>query len=104
MIERAILDADDMGVRYIGLAAWNKAEWLNHGGTDLLPAIASRKIKLVHGNTLTAAAVWHAICRKTDSTDTVFVTGATSKIGRALCLLLAQRGNQVKMLTASTER
>ena len=104
MIKKAVLDADSMGVQYLGLAALNKAEWLNHGGVDLLPHLTGRSIKLVHGNTLTAAAVYHALCMKTNPTDAVFVTGATSKIGRALCLMLASRGNPVVMMTASTAR
>jgi len=104
MVLRAAEQADDMGVKYLGLAALNKAEWLNHGGVDLLKPLAARGIRVVHGNTLTAAAVWQALLRNTRAEDEIFVTGPTAKIGRALCLLLARRGNRVRMLTASAER
>ena len=104
MIVRAAKDADDLGVKYLGLAALNKAEWLNHGGKDLLPALADRGIKIVHGNTLTAAAVWQTLLQHTRPDDEIFLTGPTAKIGRALCLLLAKRGNTVKMMTVSEER
>lgn len=104
LIERAVLSADDAGVRYIGLGQLNKAYWINHGGVDLLPILGSRKIRIVHGNTLTAAAVWRSICEYTTAQDDVFMLGATSKIGRALCVLLAQRGNRVFMMSESGDR
>jgi len=104
MIVTAARDADAMGVKYLGLAALNKAEWLNHGGSDLLPALADCGIKIVHGNTLTAAAIWQTLQQYTRPEDEVFMTGPTAKIGRVLCLLLAKRGNVVKMMTASKER
>ena len=85
-----LCDADDAGVRYFGLAALNKAEWLNHGGSDILKVLGERKIRIVHGNTLTAAAIWHAVGESTTAAETVFVSGATSKIGRVLCILLAR--------------
>ena len=67
----------------------------------MLPALADRGIKIVHGNTLTAAAVWQTLLQHTRPDDEIFLTGPTAKIGRALCLLLAKRGNTVKMMTVS---
>ena len=96
MIEKALVEADEAGVRYVGLGALNKAEWLNRGGKDLLPLLEGRKLRLVHGNTLTAAAVWRALELHTSPTDEVVVTGPTAKIGRVLSLLLARRGNKVR--------
>jgi len=104
MIEKALVEADEAGVRYVGLGALNKAEWLNRGGKDLLPLLEGRKLRLVHGNTLTAAAVWRALELHTSPTDEVVVTGPTAKIGRVLSLLLARRGNKVRLLTSSEER
>lgn len=100
MIEKALVEADDAGVRYVGLGALNKAEWLNRGGKDLLPLLEGRKLRLVHGNTLTAAAVWRALELHTSPTDEVVVTGPTAKIGRVLSLLLARRGNKVRAAAA----
>jgi len=104
MIEQAVRDADDAGVRYLGLATLNKAYWINHGGADLLKVVENRKIRIVHGNTLTAAAVWQALRAHTKPEDEIFMTGATSKIGRALCVLLARRGNRVRMMTGCEKR
>jgi len=104
MIITAIKDADAMGVRYLGLAALNKAEWINHGGSDLLPLLKGRQIRIVHGNTLTAAAIHQTVLQHTKKEDEIFITGPTAKIGRALCLLLARRGHRIKMHTASEER
>jgi len=104
MILQAAEDADAMGVRYLGLAALNKAEWINHGGKDLLAPLADRGIKVVHGNTLTAAAIFHCLLEHTSARDTIFLTGPTAKIGRALCLLLARRGNRVLMHTSAQDR
>ena len=104
MIEKALVEADEAGVRYVGLGALNKAEWLNRGGKDLLPLLEGRKLRLVHGNTLTAAAVWRALELHTSPTDEVVVTGPTAKIGRVLSLLLARRGNKVRAAAAAAPR
>lgn len=105
MILKAVRDADDAGVKYFGLAALNKAEWINHGGCDILARLEEhRKIRVVHGNTLTTAAVWEAIKQHTEPKDEIVFAGSTSKIGRALCILLAKRGNTVQMITGCQER
>eukprot|EP00434_Breviolum_minutum_P042250 symbB.v1.2.037598.t1/scaffold5587.1/size25568/1 len=104
MIVQAVKDADDAGVRYLGLAHLNKAEFINQGGKDLLPQLGDRKIRVVHGNTLTAAAVWQALREHTKPKDEIVFAGSTSKIGRALCILLAKRGNTVRMITGCEER
>ncbi|KAL2462244.1 Protein ECERIFERUM 3 [Abeliophyllum distichum] len=76
-IEDAILTADKIGVKVISLAALNKNEGLN--GAVILKEIPQ-------------------------DVDEVFLTGATSKLGRAIALYLARRGVKVLMLTQSTER
>ena len=58
-------------------------------------------MRVVHGNTLTAAAVLQKIPL---STKSAFVLGATSKLGRAISLYLAKKGVKVTMVTASHER
>lgn len=105
MITQAVLDADKAGARYLGLGALNKAQWINHGGDDIVKKLPQGcKVKVVHGNTLTAAAVMQALLCHTQPSEEIFMTGSTSKIGRALCLLLAQRGNVVRMLSNCDDR
>lgn len=101
-IEEAILDADAAGVRVIGLGALNKNETLNGGGALFVDKLGkSLKTRVVHGNTLTAAAILKKIpsdCKE------IFLTGATSKLGRAIALYCAERGIKVVMYTTSEER
>lgn len=46
------------------------------------------RVRIVHGNTLTAAVILNDIQK--DVTE-VFLTGATSKLGRAIALYLSQK-------------
>lgn len=120
-IEEAILKADKLGVKVISLAALNKVnlvsstsrflDWgfscvtrlilqnesLNGGGTLFTNKHPNLKVRVVHGNTLTAAVILHEIPRDVDE---VFLTGATSKLGRAIALYLARR--KVKVLVCSS--
>jgi WAX2 C-terminal domain/Fatty acid hydroxylase superfamily len=102
-IQSAILAANDSGVKVIGLGALNKNEALNGGGKLFVDTLGDRlKVRVVHGNTLTAAAVIQKI--PLDAQE-VFVTGATSKLGRAISLYLAEtRGIRVVMYTKAKER
>ncbi|CAA0811223.1 Protein ECERIFERUM 3 [Striga hermonthica] len=100
-IEDAILKADKLGVKVISLAALNKNEGLNGGGVLFTNKHPNLKVRVVHGNTLTAAVILHELPRDVDE---VFLTGATSKLGRAIALYLARRKIRVLMLTLSTER
>ncbi|KAL1554081.1 Very-long-chain aldehyde decarbonylase cer3 [Salvia divinorum] len=100
-IEDAILRADRLGVKVISLAALNKNESLNGGGTLFTTKHPNLRVRVVHGNTLTAAVILHEI---PNDVDEVFLTGATSKLGRAIALYLARRKVKVLMLTLSTER
>jgi len=100
-IEGAILDAEKAGVEVFGLGALNKNEALNGGGALFVKSHPNLRMRVVHGNTLTAAAVLQKIPM---STKSVFILGATSKLGRAISLYLAKRGVNVTMLTMSRER
>mmetsp|Transcript_30914 Transcript_30914/g.100644 ORF Transcript_30914/g.100644 Transcript_30914/m.100644 type:complete len:632 (+) Transcript_30914:219-2114(+) len=100
-IASAIRKADAAGVKVIGLGALNKAEAVNGGGAIFTKEMPDLRVRVVHGNTLTAAA----ILRKLPvGTKEVFLTGATSKLGRALALYLSARGVLVRMYTSSLER
>ncbi|RCV31301.1 hypothetical protein SEVIR_6G171700v4 [Setaria viridis] len=100
-IETAILRADKMGVKVISLAALNKNESLNGGGTLFVTKHPGLRVRVVHGNTLTAAVILREI---PEGTAEVFLTGATSKLGRAIALYLCRKRVRVMMLTASEER
>ncbi|KAM7471607.1 hypothetical protein LguiA_009790 [Lonicera macranthoides] len=100
-IEEAILRADRLGVKVISLAALNKNESLNGGGTLFVKKLPNLKVRVVHGNTLTAAVILNEI---PSDVKEVFLVGATSKLGRAIALYLARRRVRVLMLTLSTER
>ncbi|GKV22300.1 hypothetical protein SLEP1_g32182 [Rubroshorea leprosula] len=100
-IEEAILRADRLGVKVISLAALNKNEALNGGGTLFVNKHPDLKVRVVHGNTLTAAVILNDIPKDVKE---VFLTGATSKLGRAIALYLCRRRVRVLMLTLSTER
>ncbi|KAL5842224.1 hypothetical protein ACOSQ3_012827 [Xanthoceras sorbifolium] len=100
-IEDAILRADRIGVKVISLAALNKNESLNGGGTLFVDKHPNLRVRVVHGNTLTAAVILNEIPKDVKE---VFLTGATSKLGRAIALYLCQRKVRVLMLTMATER
>ncbi|CAH2069594.1 unnamed protein product [Thlaspi arvense] len=100
-IENAILRADKIGVKVISLAALNKNEALNGGGTLFVNKHPDLRVRVVHGNTLTAAVILYEIPKDVKE---VFLTGATSKLGRAIALYLCRRGVRVLMLTLSIER
>ena len=101
-IEQAILSADKSGVKVLGLGALNKNEALNGGGSLFVNKHGKHlKTRVVHGNTLTAAAILQKIpsdCKE------IFLTGSTSKLGRAIALYMAERGVRVVMYTTSDER
>ncbi|XP_077238230.1 very-long-chain aldehyde decarbonylase CER3-like [Tasmannia lanceolata] len=100
-IEQAILRADRMGVKVLSLAALNKNEALNGGGTLFVKKHPNLRVRVVHGNTLTAAVILNEIPKDVKE---VFLTGATSKLGRAIALYLCRKKIRVMMLTLSEER
>ncbi|KAL8461281.1 hypothetical protein ACS0TY_032669 [Phlomoides rotata] len=100
-IEEAILRANKLGVKVISLAALNKNEALNGGGTLFVNKHPDLNVRVVHGNTLTAAVILNDI---PETVTQVFLTGATSKLGRAIALYLCRKKVRVLMLTMSTER
>ncbi|KAF8691264.1 hypothetical protein HU200_040388 [Digitaria exilis] len=100
-IELAILRADRMGVKVLSLAALNKNEALNGGGTLFVNKHPDLRVRVVHGNTLTAAVILNEI---PSNVKEVFLTGATSKLGRAIALYLCRKKIRVLMFTMSSER
>lgn len=108
-IRFAMTNCQRRGSRVLGLAALNKAEWLNHGGVDLLRELGDElhTSKVSHGDTMTAALTleWvNDLRRRNLWNRKIFMIGSTSKIGRACCLMLAKQGVTVVMFTQSRER
>ncbi|KAL8138184.1 hypothetical protein V2J09_004185 [Rumex salicifolius] len=100
-IELAILKADKLGVKVLSLAALNKNESLNGGGVLFVNKHPNLRVRVVHGNTLTAAVILNEI---PEHVKEVFLTAATSKLGRAIALYLCRRNVRVLMLTLATDR
>ncbi len=98
----AVLSAQERN-QVIGLGALTKAEWLTQGGKWIVDKLGDQlNAVLVHGDTLTAATCLKqldAIRKKYGIDSPVFMTGATSKIGRANALTLARNKVLVKMFT-----
>jgi len=108
-IENAILEAQSKGIKVVGLGNFNKAEWINHGGLDIVENLKNKLngIYISHGDTLSAAVVYqYGLWLKENNywSKAVFVTGATSKIGRALCLQLIKKNITVYMYTQCRPR
>ncbi|KAK9130250.1 hypothetical protein Sjap_010737 [Stephania japonica] len=91
-IEDAILEADKSGV---------KNEALNGGGALFVKKHPDLRVRVVHGNTLTAAVILNEI---PNDVQEVFLTGATSKLGRAIALHLCRKKVRVMMMTQSEDR
>ena len=106
----AVLSAQENGAQVIGLGALTKAEWLTAGGKWIVDTLGTKlKVPIVHGDTLTAAAVLYRVIdllrgQSLPEYGPVFLTGGTSKIGRAVALSLAKRGVTVFVYTQSRER
>ena len=104
----AVLAAEKTGARVLGLGALNKAEFLNRGGLDLLEELPTdRHMRITHGDQLTAAAVVETVKRlvaKLPGPVKPFLTGATSKTGKAVALALLQQGISVICHSSSLER
>lgn len=107
-IADAVLYAQRNRADVIGLGALTKAEWLTKGGRWIVEELGERlETPVVHGDTLTAAAV---VMKAEEAIGgqklepLVFITGATSKIGRAVTIELVKRGRHVLMYTKSPKR
>ncbi|MFA4833689.1 MAG: hypothetical protein WC619_02460 [Patescibacteria group bacterium] len=104
----AVMAAQENGASVIGLGALVKDATVTRGGDWIRKQLGSSlKIPLVHGDTLTAATVVkqaELLLAGLNTASPIFLTGATSKVGRAVALVLAQKGIRVKMFTHSQAR
>ena len=74
------------------LPAVNQNEALNRGGAMFVENHPDLKIRVAHGNTLTAAVLLHELPKDCKQ---VFMSGATSKLGRAVSIYLARKNVEV---------
>lgn len=74
-------------------------EALNGGGTLFVEKHPNLRVRVVHGNTLTAAVILNEIPKDVKE---VFLTGATSKLGRAIALYLCRM--KVRVLVSLSRR
>jgi hypothetical protein len=70
-------------------------EALNGGGTLFVNKHPDLRVRVVHGNTLTAAVILNEI---PSNVKEVFLTGATSKLGRAIALYLCRKKIRVLVI------
>jgi hypothetical protein len=103
-VEESLRVADRAGVKVLGLGALNKAEFVNEGGDRLVSRVRPCNTRVVHGNTLTAAAVIENVLSVVPAGGRVFLTGPTSKVGRAVAIGLLRAGVNVVCHTSSAER
>ncbi|MFA5125061.1 MAG: hypothetical protein WC473_04565 [Patescibacteria group bacterium] len=107
-ILEAVLDLQRKGVKVIGLGALTKDVRITDGGSGIVQELSDRLwARIVHGDTLTAATVIRqalALIEKYQIKGPVFLTGSTSKIGRAVAIDLARRGIKILMYTQDYER
>jgi hypothetical protein len=91
-IEAAARHAEHSGLKVLALGALNKAEGINRGGASVALALGpKRKLSIIHGNHLTAAAVVETIRQCFGEKAKVFLTGASSKVGWAVAQALKDR-------------
>ncbi|XP_077252791.1 very-long-chain aldehyde decarbonylase GL1-5-like [Tasmannia lanceolata] len=93
-IEKAILEADQGGVKVISLGLLNQGEELNNNGELYLRKHPNLKIKIMDGSSLAVAVVLKSIPK---GTKQVLLIGNLSKTGCAVAQALCQKGIQVAM-------
>jgi hypothetical protein len=103
-IEAAARHADETGVKVLCLGALNKAESINGGGVGVVRSLGPlRRLSVIHGNHLTAAAVVETTYQCFGRNAKVFLTGASSKVGWAVARALRDRYGY-DILCHSTDR
>ncbi|KAG7653932.1 putative domain Wax2 C-terminal [Arabidopsis suecica] len=95
IIEAAILEADEKGVRVLSLGLMNNTEELNGFGELYLQKHPKLKIRLVDGSSMAAAVVVNSIPKGT--TEVVF-RGNVTKVASAVVFALSQKGVKVVVL------
>lgn len=92
MIEDAILESNDKGIKVLSLGLLNQEEGLNSNGDFFLRKHPELKLKLVDGSSLAVAVVLNSIPK---GTAQVALRGNLSKVACSIALALCQGGIQV---------
>ncbi|KAL6323209.1 hypothetical protein AAG906_029216 [Vitis piasezkii] len=92
LIEEAILDAEQRGVKVLSLGLLNQGEELNIYGELYIHRNPKLKIKVVDGSSLAVAVVLNSIPK---GTTQVLFRGKLSKVAYFTALALCQKGIQV---------
>ncbi|KAK1291036.1 Protein ECERIFERUM 1 [Acorus calamus] len=98
LIEEAILEAEEKGIKVITLGLLNKGEELNGNGELYLQKHPKLKIRIVDGSSLAVAVVVNSIPH---GTKQVLLRGKITKTAYGVALALCQKG--VHVLTISRD-
>nr|CAD1836098.1 unnamed protein product [Ananas comosus var. bracteatus] len=107
LIEKAILEADQRGVRVLSLGLLNQACYslalakeLNGSGELYIEKHPKLRVRIVDGSSLAAAVVLKSIPA---GTNEVLLAGNLSKVARAVAAALCQKGVQQVIMTRKHE-
>ncbi|MQM13893.1 hypothetical protein Taro_046820 [Colocasia esculenta] len=92
LIEKAVLQADEQGVKVMSLGLLNQGEEINGLGELYVRKHPKLRIRIVDGSTLAAAAVIQSI---PEGTEEVLLRGKLSKVAFIVATALCQKSIQV---------
>lgn len=92
LIEEAILEADEAGVKVLTLGLLNQGGDFNGNGELYIKKHPNLKVRLVDGSSLAAAAVLNSIPK---GTNQILLCGRLSKVSYAIASELCKQGVQV---------
>ncbi|KAM6542758.1 hypothetical protein CsatB_007205 [Cannabis sativa] len=92
LIEKAILDAEEKGVKVLSLGLLNQKEDLNAYGEIYVKRYPELKVKVVDGSSLAVGVILNSIPK---GTTQVLLTGNLTKVAYAVALALSHKGIQV---------
>ncbi|XP_008232261.1 PREDICTED: protein ECERIFERUM 1-like [Prunus mume] len=95
LIEEAILEAEEKGVKVLSLGLLNQGEELNRYGGLYVHRHPELKMKVVDGSSLAVAVILNSIPK---GTTEVLLRGKLTKVAYATALALCQKGIQVATL------
>ncbi|KAL0380007.1 UNVERIFIED_CONTAM: Very-long-chain aldehyde decarbonylase CER1 [Sesamum angustifolium] len=92
LIEDAILEAEEKGVKVLSLGLLNQGEELNRNGALFIEKYPKLSINIVDGSSLAIALVLNSIPK---GTTEILFRGSLSKVAYAIVCALCQKGIQV---------